>query len=293
MGRVNVKSEKDSDLAGPAMLREKYSDARDFLSNGNIAEAKPILQNIFKARVETFDEKHTKSQHFIEGLLDEYCQEYHNLDLEKDKIFDSTLVDDLVNFCLSQKAYEEVDTLVQECKFPRRDTSASSEDKEFRRWDEFEIRSEPRVQARLASHQTPSGSWYWEDSRMYFCTWDQVSLRVGYPKDRFPRAPVRIIVSEDGLTAEISARSLDDNAPSSTDTCTAKALRESEIWHLLDSKRLARDWKILLAFGMQKQDCKDVVLSPAKHDFWLFWEDVVPMDSVRRIQGIPWIAQDC
>ena len=287
MRGVNVKSDRESDLAGPATLRGQYSEARDLLSDGNVAEAKPILRNIFEGRVGAFGEEHLQSQHFIDDLLDGYCKEYPDLPLEKDKIFDSSLIDDLINFCLTQEAYEEVDTLVQECVFPRKDTSASSGDDSFRGWDDFEIRSEPRVQARLASYRTPLGSWYWEDSRTYFCTWDQVHLKPGYPKDPFPRAPVRILVSEDGLTADISERFLDDNPQSSTDTSTAKALRESEIWHLLDSKRLARDWKILLAFGMQKQDCKNILLSPANHEFWLFWEDVIPTQIVRGTIGIP------
>lgn len=261
-------------------LRYEHAMARVLLSHGNVEGAKEVLRDIFNRRETAFGEVHLESQTFVDGLLDDYCEDYDGEHSDRfHRISDCSIVDNLIKFGLKREAYGEVDTLAQECVFPTENTSSATEDSVFRRWGHFEIDPISKVQPRLASHQTPAWGCYWEDSRTYFCTWDQTILEPEYPEDPFPRAPIRLLISDEAISIDMSGDCLADSAsiPNiGVESGPVTFLQNSEIWQLLESKRASGDWKILLALHLQHDYCKHLIQGSVNHLFWLFWDQVKP-----------------
>ena len=268
----------------PACLRYDHAMARVLLNHGNLQDAKSVLRDIFDRRETAFGELHLESRNFIDGLLDDYCKDYEGEVSDRYHDFsDCSVIDNLIEFCMKRKAYAEVDIITQECVFSRKDTSSASEDKLFRQWGHFENDTIPKIQPRLASHQTPAWGWFWEDSRTYFCSWDQVTLVPEYPEDPFPRAPVRLFVSDEAISIAISKKCLTDfeSLPeANVRSGPAALIQNSEIWQLVESKRLSGDWKILLALSFQHHDCTELIQRTVNHLFWLFWDEVIGKNCV-------------
>ena len=283
--RHSLQIRRDLGPYDPACLRYDHAMARVLLNNGKLQDAKNVLRDIFDRRETAFGELHLESQRFIDRLLDDYCENYEGEPSDRHKdFFDCLFIDNLIEFCIKRKAYNEADTLAQECVFPREDTNSASKDEVFRKWGHFKVDDPiPKIQPRLASYQTPMWGWFWEDSRMYFCTWDQVILRPEYPEDPFPRAPIRLFVSDGAISIDTSGNCLADfvSMPEADVKSGPTALiHNSEIWQLLESKRLSGDWKILLALSPQKCYCAELIQGTVNHLFWLFWDEVIEKNCV-------------
>ena len=257
--------------------------ARALLNHGQIQSAKKILRDIFDRREIAFGERHTVSQEFIDELLEDYCTDFEGEPSDRYRNnLDCAFVDDLIEYCINRKAYDELDAFVQETVFPREDTNSVSDDRVFIKWGHFRNDPIPKVQPRLASHQTPRWGCYWEDSRMYFCTWDEVTLIPEYPEDPFPRAPIRLFVTDDTISIDLSAECLADfRSIPDVDVASGPIafIHKSEIWQLLESKRLSKDWKVLLALSSQGLCCTELIRKEVNHVFWLFWDEVILKDQ--------------
>jgi hypothetical protein len=275
--RHGLQLKKDLGPDHPDSLRYHYAMARATLAKGNPATVKDMLREVFDRREKAFGEVHSKSLNFIDNILDDYCEERTGaaLDYSRLEVWDSSLIDDLIEFCLEQEAYEEVDVLAQECNFQRKVTNTHSPNEAFSGWYQFEMKGGCRVQARLASIKTPAEDWYWEDSRMYFRAWDQVTLIAGYPEDPCPKTPAKIIVLEESIEAEIPLSCLEDSQACYEDIY--KNLRDCEVWRLLEAKRLSGDWKILLACDSQNWDtkCKALAAGSPNHEFYVSLDSLV------------------
>ncbi|KAJ9644708.1 hypothetical protein H2199_003671 [Coniosporium tulheliwenetii] len=288
---------KDLGADHPHALKYRYAMARTVLAEGSASEAKDLLREAFDGCVSASPDVHTDCDTFIDGLLEAYCEEYAGKGLTRDGYngfrIDGAYVDELVQFCLGQEAYEEIDALVQGCAFPQKATNARSRDQAFANWFQFEIKGGCKIQPRLASYKAPRSHMYWEDSRMYFRTWNRVTLTPAYPEDPSPKSPVKIIVTKNSLKAQscktypekvhTGAQQLDQERD------LVEALRKTEIWQLLESKRRTGDWKILLALRSLPGDSmnKDLIVWPAQHEFFVFPEDqwlVVTFDKSRFIR---------
>ncbi|KAL8735067.1 MAG: hypothetical protein Q9181_002951 [Wetmoreana brouardii] len=101
--------------------------ARMLLKHGQLQGAKNVLRDVFDRREAAFGEVHLESQNFIDGLLDDYCEDFEGEPSNRYHDFsDWSIIDSLIEFCMKRKAYDEVDTIVQECVFRREDTSSAS-----------------------------------------------------------------------------------------------------------------------------------------------------------------------
>ena len=93
------------------------------------------------------------------------------------------------------------------------------------------------------------------------------------------KLPTRILVTEEGM--EVKFPESDDGDKNERDR-----VQKSEIWKLLDAKRVAKDWKILLAWEWQYQNANDrkAAAGPANHEFFVFDGVVVPLRDQNRVR---------
>jgi hypothetical protein len=211
----------------PAYLRYMHGLAVVNLAFGTVERAKTLLREVFDRRERVFGETHSKTLTFIDDLLQTYCETILQEDDDDDsaepqfkppprsrsklrrrpvvmqvQFLDSLLLDELVELCLDNEAYKEVDGLVQEChRFPHKTTARDSPDEDYRNWAQFGIKPGCQIQLRLASFKVPDADFYWEDSRMYMRTWRNVTMTA--PRPKLPACggamPARILLTDEGL----------------------------------------------------------------------------------------------
>lgn len=158
--------EADSSATDEHILHYRFVFGLELLKNERIAEAQAILKETFHKRQQVYKDCHDRLKGFMEELFEAYCSE--QVGSEVDREFRSAwktgaFINDLVEFCLEQERYSELEILTQECSFPKIETRRETEDGTLGIW--YQSTS---AQALLAKHKTPGDSYYWEDSRMYF-----------------------------------------------------------------------------------------------------------------------------
>lgn len=154
-------------------------------------ESPRLIQQAFAGRTVCFGEDHTESDLFINDLIRTFCEEKkgHTYRPPEDRGDRShMIINDLIEFCLEEERYTEADSLIWECLSTVGDLNATSADSvrldfptlssEWEKWN--------TAQMKLAELQTPDSDFYWEDSRMYLCRWESVSLVPAFPADPFP-----------------------------------------------------------------------------------------------------------
>lgn len=271
-----------------------------------INSAFPLLRDLFSRRESVFAETHSETLTFIDDLLRTYCEDsavkhrrsskvdYTDLEATAEEL-DCVLLDELLELCLDSEAYDEVDDLLAECRIAcveGNPTTKASLNEVFEDWSQFELKEGCRVQPRLASFKSPGGSFYWEDSRMYMRKWGRVEVvTADKPETPWERLPTKILVTEAGMELKLPDEGGDGHGDRPGETETDR-IRRSEIWKLLDAKRMAKDWKILMAWDWQHKNsevCK-IVEGLANHEFFVFDDVVAPcresQDSVRFAPSI-------
>ncbi|KAH0562123.1 hypothetical protein GP486_003183 [Trichoglossum hirsutum] len=241
-------------------LRFPYAVARDHLVNGRKTEAHNLLRRIFTQRGKIAGETHTRLNSFIDSLLKSFCQSLDGPTCRSTlwgRVNDS-FINDLLEFCLENEKYVELDTLVQECAYRITETRADTPNGEFWNWQLVND-----TQHKLAKHRTPQSSFYWEDSRMYCRTWNSVDMEEAFPADPMPGTPISVTVYRDRVECE--------------DAESAAHLQNSEIIRLLEEKRQQNDWRILTAYGRRnwRDTSKAFASTPGPHKFWIFPEDIL------------------
>ena len=171
----------DDDSAEPQFKRE-----------GNSARIAPLRDYNLVHQAHNFNSPGRRRITIVAGKLVRYL--------------DNLLLDELVELCLDIEAYEEVDDLVQECyRFPHKITTRDSPDEDYRNWYQFDLSFGCQIQPRLASFKAPTAHSYWEDSRTYMRSWQNVTMTAARPKPpACGRAmPARILVTEEGLVVKL------------------------------------------------------------------------------------------
>jgi len=266
----------------PAYLRFLHGLAAAHTAYGSVDAAVALLREMFDRREKAFGETHEETLIFIDDLLRTYCEEGaakprtdHASRNTRAEVLDCLLLDELIELCLGSEAFEEVDDLVSEGRFTScmKATTRASPDGDFEHWSQFELKGGCRIQPRLASFKAPGESFYWEDSRRYMRAWGSVQMVTASPEVPGGGLPARIQVTETGMDVKLP------NDDGMDGRYMYKDIRTSEIWRLLDTKRVAKDWNILLAWDGQRnnQKTRRVVEGLAKHEFFVFGDAVVPI----------------
>jgi hypothetical protein len=115
-------------------------------------------------------------------------------------------------------------------------------------------------------------------------TWRNATMTVAHPKPPVGRGamPARILVTEEGLAVKLPE--CDCLPPTATaEMERVRRIQASEIWRLLDEKRVAEDWNILLA--RSGRGCTGPVSGPANHVFFVFEDAVVAAQETGAVRS--------
>jgi len=278
--------------------KEAEKEEKEKEEENAVESALHLLLTLFSRREAAFSEIHSETLTFIDDLLRKYCAEsvakhrragsghyYSHLEGSASEL-DCLLLDELLDICLGSEAFEEVDDLLAECRVAcveGNPTNKASLNEVYEDWSQFELKKGCRVQPRLASFKSPGGSFYWEDSRMYMRKWGrvQVTKMANNLETPWDKLPMRILVTEEGMEVKFPESDDGDKNENERDR-----VQKSEIWKLLDTKRVAKDWKILLAWEWQYQNANDrkAAAGPANHEFFVFDGVVVPLRDQNRVR---------
>ncbi|KAH8586047.1 hypothetical protein B0O99DRAFT_91778 [Bisporella sp. PMI_857] len=281
----NLEKSKPSD--GPAALRldsihklrAAYAEVRKHLVRGRIEEAHTLLKELFTWRGKLYNETHTRIKRFINPLLKSFCLAWKfSIAQGRDQDFHPqrvNFINDLLEFCLESKKYEELEILLQECRCPISETRADSSNDIFRPWSD-----DTGVQGQLAQlGQVGPPRWdsfYWEDSRMYCRTWDSLVMARTFPDDPMPYQPIAVTVHPERIEYHNAGQE--------------QQFKDSEILAVLERKREANDWEILSAWETastqyQRAAVKALASTSGPHKIWVFPEDIVERKITSLNQG--------
>lgn len=191
-----------------AALNYFYGYARVLLMQERPDEAARLIRRAFDGRIACCDEVHTESDRFIDDLIRSLCEtqsgkSYYGTGINSNLSW--AIVDHLIDHALTQERLSEAEILFVECgrtEEPVIKTSSLTADADFRPRSGW-----PYIQRLLVKFKTPKKDWYWEDSRMYLCRWNEVTLAPIYPLDPFPRSLIKHVI-EDETNVEVTVSAL-------------------------------------------------------------------------------------
>ncbi len=289
-------------------LRSLYSFIDATLSKGESYEtAAEDLLSLYRGRESVYGEDHTLSNAFIEALIPDFLYMKAQLSISLTTTGEHGFMFDLVDFCIANEKYNESDALAREfLTVPGRTTptNSSTANDDFLKWRIPNL----SVQGLLARHGSPARDCYWEDSRLYTNPISEIKITDAYPREVFPKAPLKVTVTQQGgpqggPQLEISDLCLQDWTTQTGNQARADLaarVKTSEIWHLLMRLHAAQDWSILLSLDLQHHHprcrelnrlrsdsegypaheaiCKNDMYKPP-YTIWISEDDVVKSDS--------------
>jgi hypothetical protein len=237
-----------------------------------------LIKEFFIGRGKLYNETHIRIRGFINPLLKSFCLAWKSSIAQgRDWGFDAqrmSFINDLLEFCLESKRYDELEILLQECRCPIKETRADSSNDMFWTWYQYDT----GAQSQLAQLWVPEGgSFYWEDSRMYCRTWDSLIMMRTFPDDPMPYQPIALTVYPNRIEYH--------------DAEQEQQFKDSEIVAVLERKREANDWEILSAWemmqsGVQRAAVKAFASTSGPHKIWIFPEDIVECKNSTSNVGI-------